>query len=121
MTIWQLAMKLSTLVYQTTQTFPQSEMFGLVSQMRRSVISIPSNIAEGSGRSSDKDFARFLDIAIASSFELETQIEIAYRLNYIEEDLFNTILENCSQLQKMIYSFRKNIQNINQSNQSLDS
>lgn len=118
--IWQQAMELCTSIYEITKDFPQSELFGLVSQIRRSCISIPSNIAEGSGRSTDKDFARFLDIALASSFEVETQLEIAFRLKYISAEKFQPLEEKCSQIQKMIYSFRKNIQN-NSSGQSLDS
>lgn len=110
--IWQLSIELATLVYKSTKDFPKSEVYGLTSQIRRAAVSIASNIAEGSGRNTDKDFARFLDIAIGSSFELETQIEIAFLLEYIEKDIYEQLIQNCSQLQKMIYSFRKKLKTI---------
>ena len=110
--IWQLSIDLAKLVYISTKDFPKSEIYGLTSQIRRAAVSIPSNIAEGSGRNTDKDFARFLDIAIGSSFELETQIEIAFLLEYIEKDIYEQLIQNCSQLQKMIYSFRKKLKTI---------
>ena len=75
--IWQKAMLLVTKTYQLIQNFPKEEVFGLTSQIRRSAISIPSNIAEGCGRQSNKDFSRFLNIGISSLFEFQTQIEIA--------------------------------------------
>ncbi|HUH75149.1 MAG TPA: four helix bundle protein [Chitinophagales bacterium] len=109
LTIWQLSMELATLVYKSTNSFPNSEMYGLTSQIRRTAVSISSNIAEGSGRNTDKDFARFLDISIGSSFELETQIEIAFLLEYLEKDIYEVLIQYCSQLQKMIYSFRKKL------------
>jgi four helix bundle protein len=105
-------LNLATLVYKSTKDFPKSEVYGLTSQIRRAAVSIASNIAEGSGRNTDKDFARFLDIAIGSSFELETQIEIAFLLEYIEKDIYEQLIQNCSQLQKMIYSFRKKLKTI---------
>lgn len=74
--IWQKAMTLVTNTYQTTQKFPKEELFGLTSQIRRSAISLPSNIAEGYGRESNKEFSRFINIAISSLFEFQTQIEI---------------------------------------------
>ena len=78
--IWQKAMALVTNTYKITQKFPKEELFGLTSQIRRSAISLPSNIAEGYGRDGNKDYLKFLNIAIASLFELQTQIEIAYNL-----------------------------------------
>ena len=107
--IWQLSIELATLVYKSTNSFPKSEVYGLTSQIRRAAVSISSNIAEGSGRNTDKDFARFLDISIGSSFELETQIEIAFLLEYVEKDIYEVLIQDCSQLQKMIYSFRKKL------------
>ena len=81
--VWQLSVALATFVYQITETFPKSEIYGLISQMRRAVVSIPSNIAEGAARFSSKEFAQFLNIAGGSLSELDTQIEIAYNLKYI--------------------------------------
>ena len=80
--VWQKAMDLVVAVYETTSRFPHTELYGLVSQMRRSAISIPSNIAEGRRRSSRKDYRQFLIIAFGSGAELETQIEITKRLPF---------------------------------------
>ncbi len=82
--VYQKAFRLSILVYQVTRAFPKEELFGLTSQMRRCAVSIPSNIAEGKGRYSDKDYARFLSIARGSLFELKTQIDIATELEYLQ-------------------------------------
>jgi four helix bundle protein len=111
LTIWSDSLQLSVLVYKYTSQFPETEKFGLISQMRRASVSIASNIAEGSGRSSDKDFCRFLDMAISSSFELETQVEISKEMNFLNEEDYWLIIENCSLVQKKIYAFRKNILN----------
>jgi len=92
--VWQKAITLVLKIYQLTKKFPKSEIYGLTSQMRRSAISIPSNIAEGSRRGTRKDYRHFLQIAFGSGAELETQIEIAKKLpstinlNYIEIDNF---------------------------------
>src|SRR5690606_9389570 len=83
--VWRKAMQLVTEVYRVTGGFPDTEKFGLVSQMRRAAVSLPSNIAEGTGRGTDKEFSRFLQIARGSLFELETQIEIATRLGLISQ------------------------------------
>lgn len=88
--VWIQAMALVKMVYAVTSTFPREEIFGLTSQMRRAVVSIPSNIAEGAGRSGCKEFAHFLDIARGSLAELDTQFEIAQMLNYLSPDLLIT-------------------------------
>jgi four helix bundle protein len=88
--VWQRAMDLTQLVYGLTEAFPRSELYGLTSQMRRSAVSIPSNIAEGAGRSTKRDFAHFIVIARGSNYELETQILIAERLGYINQQLCET-------------------------------
>lgn len=85
MDVWQDSVALVHHVYEFSAAFPQDERFGLISQMRRSAISVPSNIAEGAARGSDKDFLRFLYIARGSLAELETQIIIATQLGYINE------------------------------------
>src|SRR5579862_7466163 len=83
--VWQKAMDLATLVYQSTESFPQKEVFGLTNQLRRAAVSIPSNIAEGQGRNSNLDFRRFLGISRGSLQEVETQLELARRLGYLDE------------------------------------
>lgn len=83
MDIWLLSMALVEEIYAITQVFPDTEKFGLISQMRRSAVSIPSNIAEGAARNSDKDFSRFLVIARGSLMELDTQLTISHRLGYL--------------------------------------
>ncbi len=91
--VWQEAMGLVIGVYRITERLPATERFGLCQQLRRAAISIPSNIAEGSGRHSDKDFIRFLNIANGSLLEVETQLLIALQLQYLEEisELQNSI------------------------------
>lgn len=91
--VWQEAMNLVVGVYRITERLPATERFGLCQQLRRAAVSIPSNIAEGAGRHSDKDFIRFLNIANGSLLEVETQLLIALQLQYIEEinELQNSI------------------------------
>jgi four helix bundle protein len=84
-------MTLVTQTYELTQNFPKEELFGLTSRIRRSAISLPSNIAEGYGRESNKEFYRFINIAISSLFEFQTQIEIAKNINYLNEIEFKNI------------------------------
>lgn len=85
--VWGKSMELVEVIYQLTMDFPREEIYGLTSQIRRCAVSIPSNIAEGSQRRSNKDFSYFLRIARGSSAELETQLLIADRLGYIKNDL----------------------------------
>jgi four helix bundle protein len=106
---WQKARVLVKDTYLVTNKFPKEELYGLTSQVRRSVVSIASNIAEGSGRNSDRDFARFLDMAIASSFELETQLILGLDLNYILLDELTSINEKVIEVQKLIYGFQKTL------------
>lgn len=104
--IWQESRKLVKDVYSLTSVFPKEEMYGLTSQIRRAVVSIPSNIAEGTGRSSDKEFHRFLDFAVGSLFELETQIILANDLEFISNENFVKIYEDVKSLIKMITKFK---------------
>ena len=91
--VWKISMDLVVDIYNLTATFPNSELYGLTSQMRRAAVSIPSNIAEGSGRKSKKEYIQFIYISKGSLSELETQIEIAHRLSFIKdtEQLYNNI------------------------------
>lgn len=104
--IWQKSRELVKEVFLLTREFPAEEKFGLTSQILRSVYSIPSNIAEGSGRSSNKDFSRFLDISLGSAFELETQLILASDINYLSEMQLQHIQDLLNEIQKMIYSFK---------------
>ncbi|MGC4031109.1 MAG: four helix bundle protein [Tepidisphaeraceae bacterium] len=85
--VWQRAMDLAEAVYTLTRQMPADERFGLTSQMRRASVSVPSNIAEGEGRTSDGDFVRFLQIAHGSLRELETQLELCHRLGFVDEEI----------------------------------
>lgn len=114
--VWKEAMEIVKQVYSITSIFPQAEKFGLVSQMNRSVVSIASNIAEGCSRKSVVDFARFLEISIGSSFELETQILIAKDLNYISLNLADEIIIKLNTLQKRLNSFREKVLQFNSKN-----
>ena len=104
--IWQNAMSIVRNTYKVCEELPQSERFGLVSQIQRCAVSIPSNIAEGSGRTSEKEFAHFINIAISSSYELETQL-------LITKDLYSTEIDQnlieIQILQKMIHNFKKKL------------
>jgi len=105
--IWNKAIDLTVDVYKATSNFPSDERFGLISQSRRSAVSIPSNIAEGAGRNSKKEFANFLGIANGSSYELQTQLVISNRLELLNYDLLNDLLKQIDELQKMNYSFQQ--------------
>ena len=109
--IWQKSMVLVTKIYSVTNNFPKEEVFGLTSQIKRSAISIPSNIAEGLGRESSKELLRFLKISIGSLFELQTQLEIAKNIIYLDEETFNNLYEDTRELERMIVSFTNKIKN----------
>lgn len=96
--VWQEAITLADIVYSATKTFPDGERFGLTNQMRRSVVSVSSNLAEGSSRNSRQDFARFVEIAAGSAFELVSQAMIAKHQGYLAETDFQTIYERCERL-----------------------
>lgn len=97
--IWKRSIDLSKKVYLTTSTFPSTEKYGLTSQLNRASVSIASNIAEGAGRNSDKEFNQFLGIAIGSMYEVETQLIIASEIGLINKEELN---ELCAQIQEMI-------------------
>jgi len=104
--VWQRSMELVTEIYSLTQKFPKEELYGITSQMKRCAISIPSNIAEGRRRNGKKEFRRFLIIAYGSGAELETQIEISKRLNFINLEKFEKsdklLLETMKMLNKLL-------------------
>jgi len=107
--IWQMARGLVKEIYLLSKKFPNDERFGLTQQVRRAAISILSNIAEGSGRSTHKDFSHFLDIANGSAFEVETQLILSLDLEYISQTEFNNINEKLQSIEKMIYNFNKSL------------
>lgn len=107
--IWKDAMDLAQEVYEVTEKLPKMETYGLISQMTRSAVSAPSNIAEGSGRS-DKDFAHFLTIAIGSLFELTTQIILSERIGYITSEQSLSLQEKANKLQMMISGFMRHLE-----------
>ena len=107
--IWILSIHLADEVYAITESFPKNEEFGLKSQIRRCTVSVASNIAEGSSRTSQKDFNRFLEISLGSLYELQTQIIISSRRNYIEQSKFELIENKITELQRMISGFQKTL------------
>ena len=115
--IWTDAVELADRIYSLTDSFPKEELFGLAAQMQRAAVSVSSNIAEGAGRDSDRDFTRFLAISLGSLYELETQIEIAYRRAYITTENYYSIITHIESLQKRIYNFRVHISPANNENE----
>ena len=107
--IWQKSIELSVRVYHITQTFPRTEVFGLTSQMRRSASSIATNIAEGAGRNSKKEFSNFLGIANGSTCELETQIIIASRVNLISNPDMKSLQSLITEIQKMNWALKRTL------------
>ncbi len=104
--VWKKSMELSVDIYNITQSFPSTELYGLTSQLRRAAVSVASNIAEGSGRSSTKEFLQFLNIANGSLAEIETQLELAYRLNYIQSI---EIQPNINHIRSMIFGLIRSL------------
>lgn len=100
--VWQKGIQLVKLVYTVLQDFPKDEVFGLQSQMKRAVVSIPSNIAEGWGRSSKPNYIQFLRIARGSLFELETQLIIARELGFVGEVRYNELINLITEESKML-------------------
>jgi len=107
--VWQKAMDLAQTTYELCIQFPDAERYGLVSQMRRAAVSIPSNISEGAGRNSKGEFQQFIGIAIGSAYELETQFLLAGRLLYLEEAKVELITAQLVELQKMLQGLRNSL------------
>ena len=109
--VWKRAMELAKAAYVLTGKLPRNEDYSLTDQIRRAAISVPSNIAEGYGRTSQRDYARFLAMARGSSYELETQVLLCIEIGYIrEEDTFN-VLGLCKEIAKMITKILKSLEN----------
>ena len=111
LTVWQKSMTLTTHVYKLTEAFLKSEQFGLTSQMRRAAVSIPSNIAEGQSRNSTGEFRQFLGISKGSLAELETQIEVALRLTYLQEAQVIEVRSLCVEISKMLAGLSRSLAN----------
>ncbi|MBP6558143.1 MAG: four helix bundle protein [Flavobacterium sp.] len=108
--VWQKSMSLVTLIYKLVAQLPENEKFGLTSQIKRSAVSIPSNIAEGYGRNYRKDYSRFLQIARGSLFENQTQLEIAVNLDFIKVNDLEEIKELSVEVEKMLNSLIKKLE-----------
>jgi four helix bundle protein len=104
---WQEAMNLVEGVYRVTGAFPRDEIFGLTAQLRRSAVSIPSNIAEGAGRNSSRELAQALGVATGSLAELDTQLEVAARLKYLPDA--SEIMRQCSRVGQLLVALRRSI------------
>lgn len=111
--VWQMAMDLTMEVYRLTRSFPVDERFGLVSQMNRAAVSIPSNIAEGHGRNSTGEYIQFLGVARGSLCELETQLEIARRLGFIPTEIAEGVFEKCVTTGKLLVALLNSLRRKN--------
>lgn len=107
--IWQESVKFANEIYSLTKRFPKTEQFGLTSQLQRAAVSISLNIAEGSGRNSDAEMNRFIQISIGSLFEVVTILEICIKQNYINNAEFEKLYLRCEELSKMLYGFKNNL------------
>ena len=107
--VWQAAMQLAGEVYRLSARLPKHETYGLASQLQRSAVSLPSNIAEGHGRNSQKEFNHFLGIALGSLAELETQLILAQQLKYLTEEDISPALQNADEIGKMLKGLQKSL------------
>ena len=107
--VWKKSIDLVTLIYKHTADNPKEEMYGLTSQIRRCAVSIPSNIAEGSARTTKKDFSHFLAIALGSAAELETQLIISRNLGFLQDAVLDDLVLELTSIRKMTLGLRKSI------------
>ncbi len=107
--VWKKSIDLVTSIYKHTANYPKEEVYGLTNQIRRCAVSIPSNIAEGSARTTGKDFSRFLSIALGSLAELETQLIISINLNYLSEKVVEELMFELISIRRMTLGLRKSI------------
>ena len=108
--VWQKSKALVKSIYALSKDFPKEEAYGLTSQIRRSAISVPSNIAEGYGRRSTSDFIRFLRMASGSLYELQTQVEIALDLEYVKKETCQRVFADANEVEKMLSSFIRKLE-----------
>lgn len=109
--VWKKSVSLVTSIYDVTRAFPKDEMYGITNQIRRSAVSIPSNIAEGSARQGDKEFAQFLFISLGSLSELETQLIIANNLKYLTLNEYESLINQLEEIRKMLLGLIKFVKN----------
>lgn len=105
--VWKESKDFCVDIYKNMSGFPKSEIYGITSQMKRASVSIPSNIAEGAGRNTNKDFSRFIGMSIGSSFELETQLIISKELEFINENNYLKLINDLNNVQKKLVNFQK--------------
>jgi len=106
---WKKSMDLVEDIYKVSNSMPTEEKYGLISQMRRAAVSVPSNIAEGAGRRTISEFINFLSISIGSLSELDTQVELSYRLKYLNEDSYSILLNKIDKCKALTYGLRKQL------------
>lgn len=106
---WKRSMELVKVIYELTKSWPKDEMYGLISQIRRAAVAVPSNIAEGHGRRSGKEFIRFLNISHGSLMEVETQIQIAYELGYVRKESCSSCLKTTNELGRIIFGLSNSV------------
>ena len=107
--IWEKSRSFCSEIYSVTSSFPSDEKFGITNQLRRASVSIPSNIAEGSSRNSNKEFARFLEISVGSAYEIETQLLISYDLGFLKLEQLDILIIQLEEIIKMISKFRSTL------------
>ena len=107
--VWQDAVGYATYVYQITSKMPHFEKKGLCDQLQRAAVSISSNIAEGSAKPTDADFAKFLDTSLGSAYEVETQLTIAHNIGYISDEIFSDLLNEVQSIEKQLTAFIRSI------------
>lgn len=107
--LWQKSVDLAVRIYEVTASFPKEEIYGLTSQIKRSAVSIPSNIAEGAGRNTKKDFNNFLGISVGSSCELDTQLIIASRVGFLTGSSLDALQNDINEIQKMNWALKRSL------------
>ena len=107
--VWQKSVDFSVKIYEITRNFPREERFGLISQIQRAAVSIPSNIAEGQARNTQKAFANHLNIALGSAAEVETQLTIALKIGYLRQDSHKELITNLTEITKMLYGLLRSL------------
>lgn len=119
--VWQEAVAIANIVYDVTETFPKKEIYSLCNQLQRAVVSISSNIAEGSSRTSPIEYAHFLEIAIGSAFEVETQLTIAVQRNYISQGTFENLIQSLQKIERQINTLIQKIRVVDSANANANS